>query len=281
MKKYIAILLCMVVVVGATAQEKKVVYLNNGGDYATSSAEGNLNLSIGGMNLEFKSDSSSADTSATRATKPEEKVAFSYAGASTKIDHIAIVELGANVLSNASYDIYTPEEAAMLPFSNRKSVYLALTPLTMSAALNKRRSLSFNMGIGFAVETYKFAGNYSMKYDGGVMCPIALEGDNITKSKLTVTYLHYPILFNYNFQRKFFIAAGINLDIAMGSKLKYKKPKTTIEEEVTINPVQVGLTARVGWGKFYGFVNYSLMEMFKRGTGPGGKRLSAGVGLFF
>ena len=67
----------------------------------------------------------------------------------------------------------------------------------------------------------------------------------------------------------------------MNSKLFFKKPRTSIDGEVTLNPVQVGATARIGWGKLYGFVNYSFMEMFKRDTGPGGNRLSAGIGLFF
>ena len=90
-----------------------------------------------------------------------------------------------------------------------------------------------------------------------------------------------PLLLNWNFKKRFFIAAGINLDILVSSALQFKKPITTIEGEITLNPIQVGATARIGWRKLYGFVNYSFMEIFKQNTGPGGNRVSAGVGLFF
>lgn len=280
MKKYPALaLIFSLVAVCASAQEQNdKVTINNSGDYV-SAKDGNLNLSVAGMMFSINNEGQAVPA---MPSKSNSKVGFSIYGDSfgaTKTDHIAFIELGVNTIANQSYDLYTPEEAAMLPFS-RSSHYVALNPLTMSVALNKSRSLSFNMALGFAIENYKFAGKYSMKYDGGIMRPIELEG-NIKKSKLIATYLHFPFLLNYNFSRKFFIAAGVNLDILMNSKLFFKKPRTSIDGEVTLNPVQVGATARIGWGKLYGFVNYSFMEMFKRDTGPGGNRLSAGIGLFF
>ena len=279
MKKFLSLaLIFTLAVAGLSAQEHGVVAINDSGDYV-SSKDGNLNLSVVGMMFSINNEGQAVPAV---PQKSNSKIGFSAYGESfgaTKTDHIAFIELGVNTLANQSYDLYTPKEAAMLPFS-RKSTYIALNPIAMSVALNKSRSLSFNMAVGFAIENYKFAGKYSMKYDGGIMRPIELEG-NIKKSKLVATYLHFPFLLNYNFSRKFFIAAGVNLDIAINSKLVYKKPRTTIEGEVTLNPVQVGATARIGWGKLYGFVNYSFMEMFKVGTGPGGNRLSAGIGLFF
>ena len=74
---------------------------------------------------------------------------------------------------------------------------------------------------------------------------------------------------------------NVNLDMLIGTKLIYKKPRTTVEGTVTLNPVQLGVTARVGWKRLYGYVNYSFNDVFKRGTGPEGKRLSVGVGLWF
>ena len=119
-----------------------------------------------------------------------------------------------------------------------------------------------------------------MQYADGMMRPVKLEGD-IKKSQLGVDYIHMPFLINWNFSKKFFVAAGANLDIVMNNFLRYRKPITTIERTVTVNPVQIGATARIGYGKLYGFVNYSFLEMFKSGTGPKANRLSAGVGLFF
>lgn len=249
------------------------------GDNSISSHDGNISIKLGSMRFDFSSD----ETVVTKINKSnnEENARYIFAGiGSEDIDHIAVWEIGTNMLSNANYSMYTPEEAAMLQFGNNKSRYLAINLMTMNVALNKSRSLCFEMGFGFAMERYAFAGKYSMEYLNGTMHPVKLQ-DNIIRSTFHANYIHMPALINVNFRSKFFIAMGVNLDILMGTKLKYRKPKTTIDGEVTLNPIQVGATVRIGHGKCYGFVNYSPMEMFKSGTGPRGNRLSAGVGIGF
>ena len=269
-------------IVTAQEQEKSTLYIDQSGENSVTTNNGALLLNIAGLNLEFGDKKETLEPNYGTYTSKSGKVNLSYSGSSkTSIDHIALIELGTNVLANADYSLYTPEEAVMLPFGNRKSVYCAINLITMSAALTKNRALGFEMGFGFGIENYAFAGKYSMEYREGMMHPIALEGDQIKKSQLQLSYIHMPFLLNWNIKHKFFIAAGVNLDIGIGSALRYKKPRTIISGTVTVNPIQVGATARIGYGKLYGFVNYSFMEMFKRGTGPGGNRLSAGVGLFF
>ena len=86
---------------------------------------------------------------------------------------------------------------------------------------------------------------------------------------------------DWNIDRNFSISAGVNFDILVNSQLKYKFPKTTIDGVVRLTPIQLGATARIGWKRLYGYVNYSFIDMFRAGTGPKAKRLSAGVGFWF
>lgn len=282
MKRLSMLISALMIVFSASAQQPdssaNTIYIGDGTDTSISTRNGNISLSLAGMNLEFGNENSNAGSVNSISTE-NPRVTFS-AFEVRNTDHLALLEVGVNTLVNTDYSMYSKEEAAMLPFGNRKSVYFAINLLSMDVALNKRGTWSFNMGFGFSCERYTFAGPYSMQYVDGMMRPTRLEG-NIKKSQLGVDYIHMPFLINWNFSKKFFVAAGVNLDIGMNDFLRYKKPLTTIARTVTINPIQLGATARMGYGKLYGFVNYSFMEMFKSGTGPKANRFSAGVGLFF
>ena len=197
------------------------------------------------------------------------------------IPALGAIELGINSMYNTDYSMYTPEEAEMMKFGNKKSTYVALNIFTENFRLNKKGSLSVDMGVGIAWENYVFAGNYSMRYSDGMMYPITLDS-SVTKSKLMARYLHMPALLNYSYKHKFFIAMGVNLDVLIGTRLKQKEPKIVYKDEtVTLQPIQLGATLHVGTNSFYGFVNWAPMEMFKAKTGPRGQRVSAGIGLNF
>lgn len=247
--------------------ESSIVFGQNKQNKITISDD-NIYFKIAGKELQFSSDITSSDC------KPEKQQGSS-------LEAIHAWEIGINVLTNADYSMYSPENAAMMQFGNRKSTYVALNIFSDNIKLNRSGSLSIDMGAGIAWENYVFAGDYSMHYQSGMMRPIPLDS-KITKSKLMARYLHMPALFNYTYKNKFFIAAGVNLDVLIGTRLKYKEPKTVYKSEtITLNPIQLGYTLHIGTEKLYGFINYSPMQMFKSGTGPGGNRTSAGIGFAF
>ena len=228
----------------------------------------NICFKIAGKELQFSSYSNSSE-----CKKEKQEV--------NSLEAIHAWEIGINVLANADYSMYTPEDAIMMQFGNRKSTYVALNIFSENIKLNRSGSLSIDMGAGIAWENYVFAGDYSMRYQDGMMRPITLDS-KVTKSKLMARYLHMPALLNYTYKSKFFIAAGVNLDVLIGTRLKHKEPKTVYKlETVTLNPIQLGYTIHIGAEKIYGFINYSPMEMFKSGTGPRGNRVSAGIGFAF
>lgn len=229
-------------------------------------SEDNIYFKIAGKEFHMSSDSRDKNSEQRHGNSLEAIQAF---------------ELGINVLTNTDYSMYSPEEATMMHFGNRKSTYVALNIFSENISLTRSGSLSVDMGAGIAWENYVFAGDYSMRYRDDMMKPIDLES-SVTKSKLMARYLHMPMLLNWTYRNKFFIAAGVNLDVSIGTRLKQKNPKIVYKSEnVTLEPIQLGYTLHIGTEKLYGFINYSPMQMFKSGTGPCGNRTSAGIGFSF
>ena len=246
--------------------------------------DGKLSLELNGLKFDFKGDDNdNQGLTIIENTNYTSKSAvhYSFMGlGAPSYNHLALIELGSNFLANTDYSDYSVEEADHLAFSNHKSVYFAINLATINVGLNRSRTLGFTMGIGFACDNYTFAGKYTMELRDGMMRPVALD-EGIKKSKLAASYLHIPFIFDWNIKRGFFLGVGANVDILINSALSYKKPKTAIKGVAQLNPVQVGITGRIGWKRIYFFANYSFMQMFKNGVGPKGNRMSMGAGLYF
>lgn len=269
---------------GAQAQgtsEVEAIQIGQGNN-TISNNDGKLRLCLNGLAFDFGKGGDNTTSFTIAPTTQRAKsayVGFLGSGAAS-FNHFAAVELGVSTFVDYDYSAYTPEETNAMMFGNRKSVHFATNLFTLNVPLNKRRTLVFSSALGFAVDNYTFMDNHTLEYRDGMMRPVEIEG-SIKKSKLTASYFHIPITFDWNIKHSFFLSAGVNLDILMSSHLKYKFPKTKIYDSTTLNPIQIGITARFGWQRIYAFANYSLLDMFKQGTGPKGKRLSAGVGFWF
>ena len=293
-----------------TPEQESVIYLDSSKENSISSSNGRLSLMLNGTRLEIGNKRNEADSvsyyvknadgtmemlsredlavaaynanlTTIEANKDNNKAYFGILGiGAPKYNHFSAVEIGANLLTDLNYKGYTPEEANALTFSSRKAVCVTLNVASLNVPLTTNRKLVASMALGFTWENYTIAGNYTMEYRDGMMRPLAIDGE-IKKSKMVASYFHVPITLDWNIKSDFFISAGVNVDILTGSHLKYKFPKTKIKEEITLNPVQVGLTARMGWKRIYVFTNYAFNDIFKEGTGPEGHRLSVGMGIGF
>ena len=261
-----------------TASNENVVYLDSDGNNTISSNNGNLSITLNGSRFEI---GNGKIEHIETTTKQPQRAYFGLFGCdSPSFNHLAFFEIGANMLIGADYSMYSPEDANALMFSSTKNINYTFNVGTLNVPLNQKRSLVFSMAFGFTFDDYTFNDNYTFKCIDGMMRPVALEG-NIKKSKFSTSYFHLPLMLDWNIKHNFFIAAGVNLDILMTTNTKYMFPRTTVQEKATVSPIQVGATARIGWKRLYGYVNYSFIDLFREGTGPEGKRLSAGVGIWF
>lgn len=262
--------------------DESVIYLDSKGANSVSSNDGNLSLMLNEIRFNIgqskKQDSSSDPKIVSRGPK---KAYFGLFGVgSPSCNHIAAFEIGASTFVGTDYSMYSNEEANQLMFTNKKAINFTFNVGNFNVPLNPRRTLVLSGAFGFTYDNYSFADNYTMEYRDGMMHAVAIDG-NIKKSKMVATYFHMPVMIDWNIDKGFFISAGVNLDVLINSHLKYKFPKTSIEDTITLNPVQFGITGRIGWKRLYGYVNYSFIDMYKKGTGPGGRRLSAGAGIWF
>lgn len=261
-----------------TENQENVMYLDSEGNSAISSNNGNLSIMLNGSRFEI--GNGKIEHVETTIKKPQ-RAYFGFMGLdSPSFNHIAWFEIGANTFVNTDYSMYTPEDANALMFSSTKSINYSFNLGTLNVPLTQNRALVYSMAFGFTIEDYTFNSNNTFKYIDGMMRPVPLEG-NIKKSKFETLYFHIPMMLDWNIKHNFFIAAGVNLDILMNTNTKYKFPRTNVQEKVTVSPIQVGATARIGWKRLYGYVNYSFIDLFREGTGPKGKRLSAGMGIWF
>ena len=285
----LTLILSYVTLAQAQTEEQPVqgeaLYIGTSTENSISKEDGKMRLTLNGMCFDFGSNSnnqSSVTVTPKVYTTNTRKAYWGFAGVgSPSFNHLALFEVGASSLANLDYSAYSPEEANALMFSSNKSVHLTINLGTVNVPLNKSRSLVLSAAYGFTCDNYAFAGNYSMEFHDGMMRPVELGG-NIKKSKLLTSYFHVPVMLDWNIKGSdFFISAGVTLDVLINTNLKYKFPKTSIDGEVTLSPIQVGATARIGWKRLYAFANYSFIDMFKAGTGPNARRLSAGMGIWF
>lgn len=274
MKRFTLLLLCITlfgtICPAQTSTQQDVKLDLGGGIKQITSDDGSLSFSILGMQYNIGSDKPSSKNSQIR---------IRLTGLSSK-NHIALMELGSNFLVGTDYSMYSKEQQDNMTFTTHKSIYVAINPIQVNIALNPKRTLAISAAAGITMENYCFANNVTLQRENGMMQPISID-HNTKKSKLRATYFHLPVVLDYNLKSGFFISAGLNFDVLMSSALKYKTPKYKERGTTTLNPVQVGVTARIGWRQLYFFANYSFIDMFKMGTGPKGNRMSVGAGLFF
>ncbi|MBQ9137848.1 MAG: outer membrane beta-barrel protein [Alistipes sp.] len=274
MRRFFTTLLLLTLLGSASAQE---LPLDSKGESTVKAEDGNLAINIAGMNFIFGSDG----TAKSANSKSAGKVHFGFAGIDApSYNHLALIEIGSNFVANTDFSSCSDEVAAALAFSNRKAVNVTINLMTMNVPLSAKRTVCFSMGFGFAMENYTFDGDVSLKYNSGNFELVELD-QSIKKSKMLVDYIHIPLLFDFNIRKGFFISAGASLDILCASRLTYKRPKTTIEGTLPLNPVQVGVTGRIGWRRIYAFVNYSPMNMYKKASNVSANRVSAGMGFYF
>jgi hypothetical protein len=98
------------------------------------------------------------------------------------------------------------------------------------------------------------------------------------KSKLGLTYINLPVLFQINTnadpKKAFHISFGliVSYNVRAKTKLVYNVNDRTNRDRVVadyhVNPLRYGLTARVGYANFKIFANYNLSSLFVKDEGP-------------
>jgi hypothetical protein len=192
------------------------------------------------------------------------------------IKHIwAGVELGLNGYSNIAGATTLPG-SSMYTLDYLRSTVVNINPFERNFKLYKNY-IALTTGLGFQFNRFMFEKDFSIiPLKSGL-----LEVNSNTlfkKNMLKASYLTIPLLIQFNTNEKheksFHVAIGGQFGLRLGSRTKQvwnddgdKKKEITISN-FNLNPIQYGLTARIGYGNFNIFANYNLSSMFKNNKGP-------------
>ncbi len=281
MKRIFLTLFSVATVASASAQQtdNSKIYLNEQQQTSLSASGHTATLSVGGLELIFGEQ----DPALTLGVYPhnnESNTKISFAGFNgVSYNHLSLMEFGFCQIVGTDYGAYAAEDRGFMDLNNGKSIHVAFNFVTFNTLLTKSRTLGLSIGLGLSVENYVFSNDLTIKYADGMMRPEPIDA-SYKKSKLVATYLHVPVLLDWNIRRGLFLSAGLNFDLNIGGHTKIKFPKEKYRN-CHLNPFNVGATVRLGFQRLYVYGNYSFMEMFKQDQGPKAHRMSVGLGLWF
>lgn len=166
------------------------------------------------------------------------------------------------------------------------SRYVALSFQRNATLINgKKMDLAFSYGPEIAWNNFMFEENNAVQMSGKQVV-FKDFGQNLSKSKLVVPTLNFPMMLNFGFEEaKFKIGLGGYVGYRVGgySKIKYEDGKKDKDKgSYGLNNFRYGLTAEMGKRKgLTFFFRYDLTEMFKAEqlNAKGLQAWSAGVRL--
>ena len=197
--------------------------------------------------------------------------------------HWAGLEVGINIFQNSDYSIYKGTEyeqfGEVFDLNPGKSLSWNLNFMEF-AFKNEKKTFGIVTGMGFSFNDYAFDLPVTVvKQDGyGMVVPmnISEEFSSVKKSKLHVNYITAPLMLEIKTplrmgHSRLYIAGGAIGGLYLGSHTKYKyynRNKEKTKSTFHINQWKYDLTARIGFGDFCVFSNYSMTSLFKEAKGP-------------
>lgn len=199
------------------------------------------------------------------------------------------IEFGINGLMTPGNSFNLPENADCLDLNYGKSWFFNFNFLEFRLPVYKK-NIGFVTGIGFNFNNYKFLNkNLRLFSTDSISYSLDTIMDNeYKKNKLNTAYLRVPILFEINLPKhnNFHLLAGVygSLLIASHTKTVYNNNGTVTTKDHDLpylNPLQYGVTGRIGIKGFTLFADYNLSTLFKKNKGPELYPLNMGIALDF
>lgn len=184
------------------------------------------------------------------------------------------IEFGFNAFDKPDYSMYSPANKDFMSLDQGKSMEFDLNFYELNISLAKSY-VGLVSGMGLSFNNYRFENPYSLEKGQNMTLPIALQPDNLSKTKLAISYLNVPLLLEFQIpvnqhQGRLFVNAGIIGGVKIGShtKVKYGDKKDKDRSGFNLNSFNYAATARVGYKDVSLFAKYSLTPLFQTGKGP-------------
>ena len=152
------------------------------------------------------------------------------------------------------------------------------------------KNLGLVTGLGLEFNNYFFENNNSIiKNAQGVIESKPYDSIHLEKSKLAITYLTVPLIFEWQFpgnvsrSNRLRIAVGVigGLKLESHTKVIYKEndkiQKNKNRDDFNINSLRYAFTGRVGYNKISIYVNYYPVSLFEKDKGTELYPISVGL----
>lgn len=182
------------------------------------------------------------------------------------------VELGFNGFDKPDYSLYNGNE--FMELNQGKSMEFNLNFYELNIGLAKS-FVGLVSGMGLSFNSYRFENPYTLVKGPQMTEAVLLDYDNLSKTKLAVSYLNVPLLLEFQIpvnqnEGRLFVNAGLVGGVKLGShtKVKHGDIKDKDRSGFNINQFKYAATARVGYKDVSLFATYSLTPLFQAGKGP-------------
>lgn len=142
------------------------------------------------------------------------------------------------------------------------------------------RHFGIAAALGLNINKYRFDGNNTIVKDqNGVIGPFIPSGIEYTRTKLVTTYATLPLILEAQIpvsgesRKTINLGAGVIGAVKLGSyaKVVYNangKQKEKYKDDFSLNPLRMGVTARLGYEDLQVYATYYMTQMFENGKGP-------------
>jgi hypothetical protein len=204
--------------------------------------------------------------------------------------HWTGIEFGINNFLDEDFTLSREGDAAYMDLNTGRSTAVNLNFAQFSLGFG---TSYFGMvtGMGIEFNNYFFDNNNTIAEIDDQVVGVPLDGENLSKSKLTTTFLRIPLMFEGQFPRtnrgrRVFVSAGLIGGFKLGSHTKVVydndgKDKSKDKDDFNINPFRYGLTARLGYGWIAVYSDYYFTPMFVRDKGPELHPFNVGLAITF
>ncbi len=203
------------------------------------------------------------------------------------------IEFGLNMLRIEDMSFELPTDAGFMETRKGRSWNINLNIPKYSIGLFDDY-IGLVTGLGIEWCNYRFYDNNIMLNNNGDVIEKTYDMVNITKSKLTTSYLTVPLFIEAQFPKKYkrsdrvFVAAGIIGGLKLGSHTKVvyfeeddDKMKLKNKEDLNLSPLKYGYTLRIGYKLAKIYVTYYTTPLFEKNVKPGIYPFNAGISLTF
>lgn len=146
-------------------------------------------------------------------------------------------------------------------------------------------------GLGFSFTSVALRDNYLVQSNADTTFAISDTVSTYSKNKMKSTYLTVPLMLEFNTSanedRSFYLAAGVVGGVRLTSRLKRDGEFGGVEFEerlkadYNLNSFKLDAAARLGYGDWGVFANYSLLPLFDKGATVDVYPLTFGLSLNF